>query len=240
MLWFSRTFLALALIGLSALPASAGLILSLQSNSVSQDSAQVRVLARFPGGDDADLTNDAVTAMMLSVQGSDPLITTNGTDFSRFSFNLQLAGFLASPIVDQETGILGIFAEDPINGPFLTPSSTPYILGTLTIDLRGLAPASHPFVTIAEGVAPLQTDAIGILDGVSFDSFAAAGQVTFRDGTVNLVRSVPEPASLTILAIGASLVAAFGATRRLHGIGRTGHEFHPGDLPNQSSRSESD
>jgi hypothetical protein len=159
---------------------------------------------------DVDLTfdgsaGDQIQAVQISVLGSDPALTANGADFSRFSFALDtstLPGWKELVPV----GVLGVGLEgpsDPVSGPFLGPSATPYHIGTLTIDLTGLPTSKALFATLAGGPPGLNTDVGGLVGGTFVPSFSAAGMVDFAQPNGVAFSTVPEPGSVTLFALGA-------------------------------------
>jgi hypothetical protein len=198
-------------------PARAGLVTSfdLQSAGVNGSTASFNVLLDFPGA-----PGDQIQALQLGVAGSDPLLTANGTDFSRFSFTPDastLAGWLE--LVPLGGGGLGLYAPaDPVNGPFLDPSANSILLGTLSVDLTGLPGGANVFVSLAGGVPGLGTDAGGVIGGNLVPSFAADGSVVsveFADpnGVVFTVptgnAAVPAPAGLPLALVGAASLLGY-------------------------------
>jgi hypothetical protein len=191
---------------------------SLGTPTVTANSAVFAVTLSFGGSPSDDLDG-----VQLSVVGSDPALTKSGTDYSRFSFQLNTAnvpGWSEQAPIGGSTGFDLILPTDPINGPFISPV-TNLLFGTLTIDLTGIAPGSSLFATLAGGSRGVDsTDASGTINGTEIVSLASAGllsstppQVVFQTpGTV-----VPEPASLA-LALPPMLLAVALAIRRRAGF----------------------
>lgn len=158
---------------------------------------------------------DAIEAIQLGVLDSDPLLTAGGTDFGRFSFDLD-AATLPGWVELAPIGLLGVGLygpADPVSGPFLSPSASPYAIGTLRIDLTGLPAATDLLVTLAGGPPGLGTDVGGIVEGEFVPSFAAddgtlATLAFAQPNGVVFTTVVPEPASLALLGLGGLALAS--------------------------------
>jgi hypothetical protein len=193
-----------ALVLMAGKPCRAGTAtFSLGTPVVTAGEADIGISLLFSGN-----PGDTIEAIQLSVLGSDPLLTANGTDFSRFAFDLNattLPGWLANPTIDA-VGLAFLFPSDPISGPFLSPSATPYDLGTLKLNLDGLPTGQTLFVTIEDGPAGSQTDAGGTVNGNFIPSFrdgAPDASVQFDVGSARFTTSaVPGPLSLLTLGQG--------------------------------------
>jgi hypothetical protein len=163
---------------------------------------------------------DTIEAIQLGVLDSDPLLTAGGTDFSRFAFTLDTAT-LPDWIELAPIGLagVGLYAPiDPVSGPFLSPSASPYALGTLTIDLTGLSAGSEVFVTLAGGSPGLGTDVGGTVGGELVPSFAAdgqLGQLAFTEPNGVSFTIIPEPGSLVLLGLG---LLGLAGRARLRGV----------------------
>jgi hypothetical protein len=206
------------IVALIALPgaASAAAIVSfdLSAPAFANGSAAFDVGLSFSGD-----PTDTIEAIQLSVFGSDPLLTLNDTAFDRFSFapsGATLPGWLElSPL---STG-LGLYAPvDPIAGPFLAPSASPYHLGTLSVDVTGIAAGTPLLVTLSGGPPGLGTDVGGLVAGILVPSFAAAdpavATVSFTQpaGIVFPSPAVAEPGLMMLLTLG--FVTSAALTRK--------------------------
>lgn len=200
--------LSALVLGLSASPPSqAGVVFNLSSPTASNATASFQVSLAFSGG-----AGDSIDAINLNVAGSDAALIgrdVNGDlDFSRFTFAPALAGYLSTPFSAEGAAL--IFDANAPPAPLL-PSSSPYVLGTLTVDFSGLEASLPLNVSLSGGDPAFATDATGTLGGSQADSFAAAGLVQFGQPDGVPIRPVPEPSTLTMLgaggfAIGASLI----------------------------------
>jgi hypothetical protein len=144
----------------------------------------------------------SIESLALDVQESSPQLTGAGSDFSRFAFQLDAAAWPGfTELVPLSQAGLNLIADDP--GQSLTLSPGTLHLGTLSVDLTGLAAVSGLSVSLA-GLPPFGTDAGGTIDGVAVLSFAAAGPGTALveygqpDGVV-LAAATPEPGGLVRL-----------------------------------------
>ncbi len=179
-------------------PSVAGVVASFGSPSYEGSTATLEVLFSFSGD-----PGDTLEAFQLSVIGSDSLLTEGGTDFGRFSFVPSLpllSGWDGTP---SDFGTDGYVFYSTLSG-VLPPSASPYLLGTLSVDLSGLTSDSPLLVTL-NGQDPLfPTVAAGMIGG-SFDFLpvdAGAATVWLQ------ATPIPEPSGLTLfgLAIGSLLV----------------------------------
>jgi hypothetical protein len=185
--------------GSGALPANAAIMadFDLGPATVTPTQASFDVTLSFAGN-----AGDQIEAYQLSILGSSSLLTAGGTDFSRFSYTpanspAPLDAWTTSGTISITGTELG-FPTDPVAGPFITPAVTPIVLGTLIVNLTGIAPGTALNVTLAGGVPGLETDVGGTFDGVFVPSVAAAGdpglQLTFSDpGGVSFATSAPPP-----------------------------------------------
>lgn len=194
-------------------------------NSVTSSQASLDVSLQFTGD-----PGDQIEGYQLSVIGSDPLLTNGGTDFSRFGFVpntsvAPLSSWLGSGTLATSGLELG-FPLDPLFGPFLLPSSSPLTLGTILVDLTGLAVNAPLHVSLNAGIPGLDTDVFGTFGGTFVPSLAAEGNpdlvlafadpsgVQFTTPTVN-GGVVPEPGSLVIWCLaGMVLVGNLWRRRR--------------------------
>jgi hypothetical protein len=196
---------------------SAGVItFGLETPEVTSGTAAFNVTVDFQG----DL-GDQIESFQLSVIGSDTLLTDGDTNFSRFSF---LPDAVNLPtwfeFVPLASG-LGFYAPlDPFAGPFLSPTSGPVSIGTLTVDLSGIAGGLNLFVTLAGGSPGFETDAGGTLGGDFVPSLAfdlnhavAFGQPTDVFFETPDLQAVPEPSTLALFSLGA-VGLGIGANRR--------------------------
>lgn len=201
--------IAPALAGLIALaacpPSRADVVISLGGPVVSGTTASLGVYFEFAGS-----PGDAIEAFQLSLLGSDLLLTAGGTDFSRFSFAPNAALFAdwsASPGSIGAAGFSLFAPNDLIAGPFLAPSAAPYLIGTLTVDLSGLA-AGLVTVTLAGNDPTFPTEALGQAGG-SFGPVAA----TFAqpDGVEIPIAAatVPEPSAWALAAAGVASLLGY-------------------------------
>lgn len=174
--------------------------------TVSGTSATFDVSLTFSGA-----SADTIEALQLSVYGSSSVLTNSDTDFSRFSFapnTATLADWLEFSSIN--TGLAFYAPADPINGPFLSPSTSPIDLGILSVDLTGLPPNTDLNVTLNGGSAGLGTDLGGTIAGMTVFSFADADpaivslQFAQSDGVsfVTPATSVPEPSTFSLLMCG--------------------------------------
>ena len=183
---------------------------------VTPQQARIPVSLGFSGD-----PSDTIEAIQLSVLGSDSLLTASGTNFSRFSFYLNTTTLPNwHELVSVGSFGVGLYApQDPISGPFLNPSASPYALGTLTIDLANLPTDRQVLVTLADGPPGLDTDVGGTVNGALVPSFAASGQVaqvafTEPSGVSFFTTSVPEPGSLTLLGLGVLGLVSYACRRQ--------------------------
>lgn len=193
-------------------PASGAFVtFDLSASTVTPTTASFEVFLGFTGQ-----PGDRVEAIQLSVVGSSPQLTS--PNFGRFTFAPNasaLPGWAElAPIAGSGFNLLAPL--DPINGPFLAPSATPYDLGTLRVDLGGLGASQALVVTLAGGTpGPTGTDVGGTVNGVFIPSFATGGQaaqVAFTEPSGIRFTTVPEPGGLTLLGLG--LIGVMGYIRR--------------------------
>lgn len=206
---------ALALFLLVALgphaTARAALLASFGTPTYVGSTAQVPIEATFSGA-----PADTLEALQLSLIGSDPALTAGGTDFSRFAFAIDgttLVNWSASPPDIGTSGFTLLAPNDPINGPFLSPSAAPYNIGLLTVDLAGLVPGSTPIVTLAGNDPLFPTEGAGTVGG----SFGPIPTTFGQPGGLALLvpaTAVPEPGALALAGLGAFLATVVAAHRR--------------------------
>lgn len=201
------------------LRAGAIVTVDLRPPAVTSTSAAFEVLLGFTGD-----PGDLIEAIQLSVLGSDPQLTQNGSDFSRFTFALNttaLPEWTAFPPGLSGGGVALYGPIDPILGPFLVPNPTPYDIGTLSVDLIGLAVGTSLRVTLAGGPPGQDTDVGGTVGGTFVPSFAgdtsgSASLGFLNPGGVDFVVGqqveVPEPAAVSLLVLGFAVL--FGCRRR--------------------------
>ena len=173
--------------------------------TVTSTEATFQVGLIFDGGPE-----DTIEALQLSVLDGDPILTSNGTDFSRFAFTPNPTTLIGWE--ELVPGLLGTDGfslygpSDPLLGPFVTPSPDLQFLGTLTINLLGLPVGTELFVTLAGGPPGLGTDVGGMVDGTFIPSFAAAddqvARVIFANPQVVSFVTIPEPSSMLLLGLG--------------------------------------
>ncbi|MFO0954534.1 MAG: PEP-CTERM sorting domain-containing protein [Isosphaeraceae bacterium] len=179
----------------------------LSAPTVTATTATFEVFMAFSGG-----ASDRVEAIQLSVLGSSPALTAS--NFSRFSFTPSATGLPGwvelAPIAG--TGFNLLAPLDPVNGPFLAPSATPYDLGTLRVNVAGLAGQSL-VLTLAGGTPGVNgTDAGGVVNGAFIPSFATAGQaaqVAFTEPGGVRFSVVPEPSGAALLGLGVASLLFF-------------------------------
>jgi hypothetical protein len=198
---------------------------SLGNPVVTSTTAVFDVTLNFGGS-----SSDNLFGIQLSVVGSDPLLTKSGTDYSRFSFQLDTAnlpaGWSELAPIGASTGFNLIAPNDPINGPFITPPVSNLLFGTLTIDLTGIAPGTSLFATIAGGTPGIDsTDASGTIGGTSYDSLVTSGLLSASPARVPFQtpgQVVPEPASIALaitpLLAGLALSIRRRAGSRMHRV----------------------
>lgn len=192
-------------LGLSGASRGASVVFSLGAPTVTPFEATFAVELTFTGD-----PGDQIEAIQLGVLDSDPLLTAGGTDFSRFSIDLDTAtlpGWLElAPI---NLAGVGLYApDDPGPGPFLSPSATPYAIGTLRVDLTGLSAGTDLFVTLAADAPLPATDVGGLVGGSFVPSFAADGLIEFAEPNGVPFTAVPEPASLMLSGLGGMMLAS--------------------------------
>lgn len=190
----------------------------LKNPTVAGDTATFDVTLDFSGGQ-----FDTVEAFQIGVTGSDPLLTGSGLDFSRFGFQLNSATLPSwidlSPDLLPLTGLGAYGAFDPINGPFIEGPQSDLSIGTLTVDLTGLAGGTDLVVNLAGGLPGFETDAGGTIETAFLPSFAieASTSVGFDEpnGVTITTESaaVPEPTSL-VLWSGLGMMGLIAARRR--------------------------
>jgi len=190
-------------------PASAAFVtFDLGAPTVTPTTATFSVLMGFTG-----LTGDRLEAIQLSVVGSSPSLTSS--NFSRFTFTPNAAALPGwsqlAPITGSGFNLLA--PDDPLNGPFLSPSASPSAIGALSVNLAGLSANQTLIVTLAGGTPGLtSTDVGGTVGGVFVASFANGGQaaqLAFTEPNgVSFRTAVPEPGSVALLGLGLGLVAA--------------------------------
>jgi len=160
--------------------AAAMATLDLGSAAVVGQTARLELFLEFASGNAAD----RIEVIEPSVWGSDPLLTSNNTNFGRFSFSLD-TGELTSPLWQELDPLgagtwpwLGMY-EAPLGDPGIARRpGNPYHVGTLQVNLAGLPADQSVFVTLAGGTIPdTNTELAGFIEGV-------LGQ-TFADGTNN-------------------------------------------------------
>lgn len=190
---------------------AASLVFGLELASTTATEAVFDVRVTFAGS-----PADSVEAIQLSVVGGDPDLTDSDTDYSRFSFDSALQGWSSTPL-DPSSGLALLFPDDPISGPFLSPSAIPYLLGFLTVDLASL-PIGNYRVTLAGGSSPFNTDALGMADGLPV-LFGEEGLVTFSEPSGVSFATVPEPSSFLLLA---PAIVAIGLVVQARRRGRNG------------------
>lgn len=203
-------FLGTAMIALAS-PARPAAVLTFDLALTSQDdhAATFDVALSYS----PDTPSDAIDALQIGVVGSADALTSNGSDFSRFSFALDAAtlpGFAELAPIDA-SGV-GLYFDLAGTGIGLSPASTIH-LGVLTVDLTGLGPGTYTVSLL--GPPGLGSDAAGTVGGVAVDSFAAADPslavVVFAQPNgvgVTIGAVVPEPISLVLLGVGMSALAA--------------------------------
>ncbi len=187
-------------------PSQAGVVtfqFGLSTPTVTATEANFDVLLAFDGN-----AGDQIEAYQLSVLGSSLELTDPG--FGRFSY---VPANSPSPLNDWITlGTIGVsglelgYPLDPILGPHITPSSSPLALGTLVVDLAGIAPGTSLNVSLADGLPRLQTDVGGTFAGQVVFSVASSGNadlmLTFSEPNGVSFRTpsgvVPEPSSVVL------------------------------------------
>ena len=154
----------------------------------------------------------------LDVSGSDPLLTSNGTDYSNFSFLPsspllddwnQTANFGPDPflfVAEYETGL------DP-----LAPGD--YLLGMLSVDISSLTPGSTVTVSLAGldsviGVEPPSQPQL--FEFVDADTTNASPTVTKPSGPGG-AGAVPEPLTTSLVAM-ATTALGLSISRRKKSI----------------------
>ncbi|MCX5661642.1 MAG: PEP-CTERM sorting domain-containing protein [Planctomycetota bacterium] len=176
--------------------------------TVSSGAAHFAVSVLFTGA-----PGDQIEAVQLSVTGSSADLTAGGTDFSRFSFDIDAAtlpGWIE--LLSVNTGLGLIAPNDPVLGPFLLPGGASQHIGTLNVSLAGLPSGGTPIVSLGGGDPGLTTDVGGTIGGSLVPSFAGSTAHTVSLGQPDGVAippstNVPEPASaaMTLLLAGALL-----------------------------------
>lgn len=209
---FGPALVGLALLAAPGVARAEFASFDLGTPTVTPTSAVIPVSLTFTGG-----AGDEIVVIQLSVLGSSDALTGGGTDFGRFSFALNgttLPGWTElAPISTFGVGLYG--PSDPVGGPFLSPGGGPIELGTLTVDLTGIAAGQALLVTLAGGPPGLSTDAGGLIGGSPVDSFASLGLVGFNPPDGVTFTSVPEPAGLRLLAVGVLLSCSGVGLRRI-------------------------
>jgi hypothetical protein len=219
--WLAVASIALSLF--AARPATAA-IASFSFGSVSGTTTNVNIDIRlnFQSGDPAD----RIEAVSLNFTASDPVhLTSGGTDFSRFSFDVNASALPGwSNLLPVETlGSAFLAPDDPTNGPFIHPGTL--TLGTLHLDLTGIPVGTLLSVSLAGGAAGIDsTDAFLKLNG-------SGDVVLFSDPNANnslqvpanLQFAVPEPSSIVL--VGGLMLAGLTGSRlrsrqkpRLHSV----------------------
>ena len=208
------SFLAgMCCVGLLSAPAAATTTAALTMDTPVVTSGQASIAVRL---DFAGDPGDTIDNIGLSVIGSSPALSAGG--FARFIFdmgpNLVTRNWSElDPVADGLFPGIGLYLADtdPLNPTSpLTPSATPYALGTLRVDLSGLPGGQSYTVTLNGAVFPDNTDVGGFVGGVAV-SYASEGLLFFGnpDGvefqTLGSQGPIPEPitASTVFLAMGA-------------------------------------
>ncbi len=189
---------------------SANVLVDLQLRSVTASTATFDVGIEFTGA-----AGDLLEVIQLSVVGSDSLLTSADTDYSRFAFTLDTAA-LPDWTADPSIGLGGVtllFPLDPVAGPFLSPTTGLLQIGTLEVDLTGL-PMGTYLVTLAGNVPGLETAAAGLIGGTFVELSAAAGGLTFNQPGGVSFATVPEPGTLGLLVCGLAVAGFCGSRQR--------------------------
>lgn len=190
---------------------AASVTINLENPAVTASTAVFNVDLSFQGN-----PGDILNTVQLSVVGSDSALTAGGTNYSRFSFQLNSAavpGWSELAPINPATGFDLNGPNEPVNGPFIG-STSGLLFGTLTINLVGIAPDTSLFATLARGTVGLDsTDLGGVVSGTAIDSFAQAGLLNVTPDRVGFqtASTIPEPSSLvmagTAMFLGVVLVA---------------------------------
>lgn len=194
-----------------ASPARAALIVvGMDPPSYSGTVASMDVTFHFTGD-----PGDTMEAFQLSVIGSDPLLTSGGADYGRFSFAPNSALFTGWDGTPADFGTGGFVFYSNLSGAGLPPSDTPYLIGTLSVELAGLVSDAPLLVTLNGGDPFFPTDAAGFVGGnfdrIPVDAAAASQFVT--------AAAIPEPSTLAVFTL-VGLAAGCMARRRLRPIAR--------------------
>lgn len=143
----------------------------------------------------------------LDVSASDPLLTSNGTDYSNFSF------LPSSPLLD-DWNQTADFGPDPFLSvaeyetglaPF-TPGN--YLLGTLAVDISSLAPGSTVTVSFDGLDSVIGVEPPGqpqLFEFVDMDTTNASATVTKPTGPGG-GGAVPEPMTTSLVAMAAAVL----------------------------------
>lgn len=203
-----RSIAILALISTCYLaPARAGVVtfeFGLSTPTFTATGATLDVLLGFDGN-----VGDQIETYQLSIIGSSAELTN--PDFSRFSFAAAnspapLGDWITSGAFGSGIGEIGVELGFPILpvGPFIEPLSSPLVLGTLVVDLAGIAPGTNLNVTLAAGPLGIQTDLAGTFGGRTVDSVAADPDLMIAfsepDGVSFTTPGgvIPEPSSIVL------------------------------------------
>jgi hypothetical protein len=218
----ARAFVLLAAGALAALStgraARAGSIppvnFNLGTPTVTATSAVFDVTLTFQGS-----TGDNIDGVQLSVVGSDPLLTKGGTDYSRFSFQLNTAnvpGWLE--LVPISPSGFNLIVPDVSGQPLGPTGPTGLLFGTLTVDLTGIAPGTSLFATLAGGTPGSDsTFATGTFGGNAVTYLTSTGLLSITPPQVRFQtpgQLVPEPASLALAVPPVLLTLALAIRRR--------------------------
>ena len=208
--YLSLFLLAVAVLWANAQEVRGGVLLTLSIGGPTQIAAN-RVAFNIEASFTSTNAADYVSSFIVTLQNSDSQLTSNGTDYSRFSLDsfLQVSGDSWEGAFDNLSGIGLIFALDTNNNlsELLFDSPAPQVIARLVVDTTGLGDGTYTASLFDINVS----DASGFINGNPENSFVFAPP---QDVTVSLnasgsfvtsnsVTAVPEPSSfLSMVFIG--------------------------------------